>query len=151
MQNQKIPRGGGDQHFWTVWCQSHPHEKTGVKKLLVRTSFFSTPRQWNVRDMIRANIGKIRSLKSDSKIHSSINQHMSWFSKSAEHSTCPIDSFTICTVSCGSHLNRTLNEGWESPTCMLVLPEWFNTFSVLKNYFLAFQSHLLLVVRSSSQ
>lgn len=45
MQNQKISRGGWDQHFGTVWCQPHSHKKTGVKKLLVGTSVFCAPGQ----------------------------------------------------------------------------------------------------------
>ena len=46
MQNQKISRGGRDQHFGTVWCQPHSHKKTGVKKFLVGTSIFCAPGQW---------------------------------------------------------------------------------------------------------
>lgn len=45
MQNQKVTRGGGDQHFGTVWCQPHSHQKTGVKKLLVGTSILCAPGQ----------------------------------------------------------------------------------------------------------
>lgn len=45
MQNQKVAGRGWDQHFGTVWCQPHTHEKSGVKELLVRTAVFSAPRK----------------------------------------------------------------------------------------------------------
>lgn len=45
MQNQQVTRGGGDQHFGTVWRQPHSHQKTGVKKLPVGTSILCAPGQ----------------------------------------------------------------------------------------------------------